>query len=106
MKLTEMPEIGELLARAYDLADVTPEDMHFTPQELELDLSMVPPPVSAPHRLAPARSGKHTQKISIRIQHGTLDAVKAQAHRLGIPYQRLINRQLRAANCASGMPAA
>lgn len=90
-----------LLARGYELADAPAEELHFDPSELEIDFSApapAPAPAPRPPGPAPARPSGRTVKISIRIPRGTLAAVKARARVVGIPYQTLINRQLKAAN--------
>lgn len=102
----DTPDITDLLAKACDMADRPFEEIHFGPGELDFDLSAVPPPVTAPPKPVRGRSGKHSQKISIRLQHSTLDAVRDRARTLGIPYQRLINMQLRAANDTTRTPSA
>jgi len=59
MKTTIHPDIADLLARAHDLADIP----------------------------APERTGA-TVKISIRVPHGTPEAVRTRALALGVPFRR------------------
>lgn len=101
MKTTIHPDIADLLARAHELADTPAPELEFDPAELEIDFSApapapAPAPEPRPLKPAPDRSGS-TEKISIRIPRATLAAAKARARTMGIGYQTLINRVLRAA---------
>lgn len=111
MKRTKL-EIDDLLACVHDLPHTMPEELTFDdsavltfdPKELHLDFSTAPPPAPAPAikvpKPAPERLGMSV-KISLRVPHPTITAIKARAKVLGIPYQRLLNQLLKSALAVS-----
>jgi hypothetical protein len=89
--------IEAVLQRAMEVWDEPLPDLDIDRSILDVDMSTlpsIPPPARPPIELG---YGK-TQKISVRIRTETLAAVKRRALELGIPYQTLLNRQLREAN--------
>lgn len=103
MKTTSFkPEIADLLARAYALADTPAPELEFSPEELDFDFS-APAPAPAiktpkPCKTTPARTATgRTEKISIRLRHADLEALRERAGVLGVGYQTLIGQLLRAA---------
>lgn len=90
-------EIAAVLKRAMQEWKEPLPDHGIDPSIVDVDVSAMPytpPPLRPPITPGSGRS----QKISIRIPCGTLAAIKRRARELGIPYQTLLNRQLRDAN--------
>lgn len=97
--MTKKPsEIAAVLQRAVEVWDQPLPDLEFDRSIFDVDFSTMPSTPPPPSPLAAIPGCGKTQKISIRIPSGTLAAIKRRARELGVPYQRLINRQLRDAN--------
>ena len=93
MKSLTHDELEDLFAREFE--EPFPE-LVFEPGTMELDLSKCPAvPIRAICPLPP--HGTPAVKISIRVDARTLTAIKDKAAQTCVPYQTLINRQLRAA---------
>jgi predicted DNA binding CopG/RHH family protein len=91
-------ELAAVLKRAMEVCDQPLPDLDIDEEALwAVDISSLPSTPPLPRTLITPGCGK-TQKISIRIHSGTLAAIKLRANELGMPYQRLINQQLRDAN--------
>lgn len=91
-------QLEEILAKALIAADQPIPELHLDVDvdlDADLRLSVVSAPASTPTPLLQPVS--RSEKISIRVQSATLRAFKAHAKRVGVPYQRLMNRALRAA---------
>ncbi len=90
-------EIAAVLQRALEAWDEPLPDLDIDRSILDVDVSAMPYTPPPPRPLITPGCSK-TQKISIRINSGTLAAIKRRARELNTPYQSLINRQLRDAN--------
>lgn len=97
MKKLTAVEFEAIKTKCLTIADEPILELEFPDMDLDFDMSKIPatPPgtCSAPS-LPPARGSR---KISIRIPARTLSVFKEQAAAIKIPYQRLINRTLKAA---------
>lgn len=98
-KKPTLTDIEAVLQRAMEVWDEPPPDLDIDRSILDVDLSTLPSTPPPPRPAITPGCGK-TQKISIRIPSGTLAAIKRRARELNIPYQTLVNRQLRDANAA------
>lgn len=92
-------EIAAVLQRAMEVWDEPLPDLDIDRSILDVDMSTLPSTPPPPRPPITPGSGR-SQKISIRINSGTLAAIKTRARELRIPYQTLLNRQLRDANAA------
>ncbi len=104
MSKTKKPtpaEIAAILERALNMDLSAPLPSLDIDEEAlwAVDVSTLPSVPPHPRPLITPGCSK-TQKISIRINSGTLAAIKTRARAMGVPYQSLINRQLRDANAA------
>ncbi len=98
--LTEA-QLRVILERASAVEDQPPAEIEFMPEELnyEIDLnSILSTTLSAPSAPAPVTTMTlGSKRITIRIPGDVLAQYKEKVRAMCIPYQRLINRKLRAA---------
>lgn len=100
--MTKKPTSGEIAAvlqRAIEEWNEPLPDHGIDPSIVDVDLSALPHTLPTPRPPITPGNGR-SQKISIRIRSETLAAIKRRARELGVPYQRLLNQQLRQANAA------
>lgn len=95
-------EIAAVLQRAMEVWDEPLPDHGIDPSIVDVDVSALPSAPPPPRPPITPGSGR-SQKISIRIPSETLASVKRRARELGVPYQRLLNQQLRQANAAKSL---
>ncbi len=90
-------EFDEILARALAVADEPVLELHIELQDIDLTTAEFSAPETSSTASTTTQTSRKSEKITIRIPGSVIGAFRAQAIKTRVPYQRLMNRALRAA---------
>lgn len=97
MNLSTETEFDDILARALAVADEPVLELHIELQDIDLTAPESAAPATSTTGSATMPASRASQRITIRIPGPVIAAFRAQATKTRVPYQRLMNRVLRAA---------